>query len=66
MPVNRTKIEQFEREISENTRKIAQLESELMSPDCNQEGIDERVAQLKSKRSMLQRQLIAHQSTNGA
>ena len=66
MPVNRTKIEQCEREISENTRQIAQLESELMSPDCNQEGIDERVAQLKSKRSMLQRQLIALQSMNGA
>ena len=66
MPVNRTKIEQFEREISENTREIEQLQSELMSPNCNSEGIEERVAQLKSKRSMLQRQLIALQSMNGA
>ena len=65
MPVNRTKIEQCEREISENTRQIAQLESELMSPDCNQEGIEERVAQLKVDCATLQRELIALRSTNG-
>lgn len=65
MQVNGIKIEQCEREISENAREIEQLESELMSPDCNQEGIEERVARLKADCATLQRELIALQSTNG-
>lgn len=62
MAANETKIEQCEREISENAREIAQFESELMSPDCNSEGIEEREAQLLAKRAKLQRELIALQS----
>ena len=46
-------------------REIAQLESELMSPDCNQEGIEERMAQLKAECATLQRGLIALLSAGG-
>ena len=63
MTPNQFRIEQCERELRENAREIAQLESELMSPDCNQEGMEEREAQLKADRSRLQRELIALQST---
>ena len=65
MTTTRAKIEQCERQISENVREIAQLESELMSPDCNQEGIEERMAQLKAERATLQRGLIALLSAGG-
>jgi septal ring factor EnvC (AmiA/AmiB activator) len=59
MATNQSEIERCEREIRENAEEIVQLESELMSPDCNLEGIKERDAQLKDKQSKLQRELIA-------
>ena len=65
MKTDKTKIEHCEREISENALEIAKLESELMSPDCNQEGIEERVAQLKAARATLQLGLMALRSRSG-
>lgn len=59
MAPKQSEIERCEREIKENAQEIAQFESELMSPDCNREGIKEREAQLQAKQSKLQRELIA-------
>ena len=59
MVIKQREIERCEREIRENAHEIAQLESELMSPDCNLEGIKVREAQLKDKQSKLRRELIA-------
>jgi septal ring factor EnvC (AmiA/AmiB activator) len=56
---NQIEIAQCEREIRENAEEIAQLESELMSPDCNLEGIKEREVQLKAKQSKLQKELVS-------
>lgn len=58
MADNQSEIKRCEREIGENAQEIAQFESELMSPDCNLEGIKEREAQLKDKQAKLQRELI--------
>lgn len=65
MPGNQSEIERCERAIMENAQEIAEFESELMSPDCNFEGIKVREVQLKAKQSKLQRELIALKFTDG-
>lgn len=59
MAPKQSEIVRCEREIRENAQEIAQFESEMMSPDCNLEGIKEREAQLQAKQSKLQKELIA-------
>ncbi len=62
MTTNQSKIEQCENELRTIAREIAQFESELMSPDCNLEGIKERENQLMAKQEKLQQQLSKHRS----
>ena len=65
MGSNQVKIEQCQRQIRDIAQEIAQFESELMSPDCNIEGIKEREAQLLAKQSKLTQKLIALRSIAG-
>jgi chromosome segregation ATPase len=64
MAVNQNEIEQCEREIREIAQEIARLESELMSPDCNLEGIKKREAELKAKQSKLQKELVSRKTSH--
>ena len=57
MTTNQSKIKQYENELRDIAQVIAQFESELMSPDCNLEGIKEREAQVLAKQSKLQQSL---------
>ena len=58
METNQAEIEQCEGELRDIAQQIAQFESELMSPDCNLEGIREREAQLLERQSKLRQRLI--------
>ena len=53
---NQAEIQRLENEISRNEREIAQFESELMSPDSNSEGIEERRSELLAKNVRLRRE----------
>jgi len=57
MVINQSEIQRLEDEIGGNERKIAQFESELMSPDSNSEGIQERESELLAKNVRLRREL---------
>jgi len=57
MVTNEAKIQRLEDEIGGNEKKIAQFESELMSPDSNSEGIQERESELLTKNVRLRREL---------
>lgn len=50
---------EIEDEIKKNELEIAQIESELMSPDSNSEGIRERELELREKNILLRRELAA-------
>ena len=65
MAANPNEIERCEREIRENAQEIAQFESEMMSPDCNLEGIKEREAQLMAKQEKLLDELNQLKSDTG-
>ena len=53
---------EIEDEISRNEKEIAQIESELMSPDSNSEGIREREMELREKNILLRREITALKS----
>ena len=57
MVTNETEIRRLENEIAGNEKDIAQFESELMSPDSNSEGIQERESELLAKNVRLRREL---------
>ena len=44
---------------SKNEKEIAQIESELMSPDSNSGGIQEREIELREKNIVLRREITA-------
>ncbi len=54
---NEGEIQRLGNEISRNKKEIAQFESELMSPDSNSEGIEERKSELLAKNVRLRREL---------
>ncbi len=54
-----SKQAEIEEEIRKIDREITQIESELMSPDCNLEGIREREVELRAKNTVLRRELSA-------
>jgi hypothetical protein len=54
---NQAEIQLLENEVSRNEREIAQFESELMSPDSNSEGIEERKSELLAKNVRLRSKL---------
>ena len=54
---NEAEIQRLEDEIGGNEKQIAQFESELMSPDSNGEGIQERKSELLAKNVTLRRKL---------
>ena len=60
---NQSKFRQCENELRDIAEEIAQFECELMSPDCNLEGIKEREAQLLAKQSKLQEKLTQLRSS---
>ncbi len=62
---NQSKIEQCENELRTIAEEIAQFESELMSPDCNLQGIKERETDLLVKRFRLLQELMELRSMNG-
>ena len=57
MTIKETEIRRLEAEISSNEKEIALFESQLMSPDSNSEGIQERESELLAKNVRLRRQL---------
>ena len=57
LAINEAEIQRLEDEIGGNEKKIAQFESELMSPDSNSEGIQERESELIAKNVRLRREL---------
>ena len=57
MTINETEIRRLEAEISSNEKEIALFESQLMSPDSNSEGIQERESELLTKIARLRREL---------
>ena len=57
MVTNETEIQRLENEIHGNEKEIAQFESELMSPDSNSEGIQERESELLTKNVRLRKEL---------
>jgi len=57
MVINEAEIRRLEDEIGGNEKEIAQFESELMSPDSNREGIQERESELVTKNVRLRREL---------
>ena len=54
---NEAEIQRLETEIGGTEKEIAQFESELMSPDSNSEGIQERESELLAKNVRLRREL---------
>ena len=54
---NQAEIQRLENEINRNVMEIAKFESELMSPDSNSEGIEERKSELLAKTVRLRREL---------
>ena len=62
MTINETEIQRLENEIAANEKEIAQFESELMSPDSNSEGIQERESELLDKNVRLRRELAMLQN----
>ena len=54
---NEAEIQRLEDAIGGNEKEIAQFESELMSPDSNGEGIQERKSELLAKNVRLRREL---------
>lgn len=65
MTSNQSKIEKCENDLRNLAEEILQFESELMSPDCNLEGIKKRETQLLAKQSRLQQELMELRSMNG-
>ena len=57
MVINEAEIQRLEDEIGGNEKEIARFESELMSPDSNSEGIQERESELLTKNVRLRREL---------
>jgi len=57
MVINEVEIQRLEDEIGRNEKEIAQFESELMSPDSNAEGIQERESELLTKNVRLRKEL---------
>ena len=57
MVINEAEIQRLEDEIGDNEKEIAQFESELMSPDSNSEGIQERESELLANNVRLRREL---------
>lgn len=62
--MNQSKIELCEKEITKNAKEISQLENELMSPECNVEGLKSREAELFANQANLQRELISLHTTD--
>ena len=54
---NQAEIQRLENEINRNVMEIAKFESELMSPDSNSEGIEERKSELLATNVRLRREL---------
>jgi len=57
MVINEAEIQRLEDEIGGNEKEIARFESELLSPDSNSEGIQERESELLTKNVRLRREL---------